>query len=229
MKFVSNKLFDEYTEKYDILSSSDYKDLWDFFKIFLNHEDVMNFLEIGCGSCAFSESMKKRLKNTNFFGIDLSYSIIKWSIFPCTQGMAQYLPYKNNSFDVIAAPASLHHFDDIEKVAEEVYRCQKPGGVFFSYDPNVFHPQRLIFMTAPLRYHFYKHSGDRALSKKKVQTIFTEKGFELLNSRYLCFYNSKASFFNKANYHLHSSLEKTIPFVSPFFASWFVMVFRKMS
>ena len=43
-------------------------------------------------------------------------------------GEAEYLPFSDSSFDLVTSATTLHHVENVEKVAKEIYRVLKPGG-----------------------------------------------------------------------------------------------------
>lgn len=42
---------------------------------------------------------------------------------------AYYLPFEDNTFDVICADAVVHHLDDLKTLFTGIHRCLKPGGI----------------------------------------------------------------------------------------------------
>ncbi len=59
----------------------------------------------------------------------------------------------------------------------------KTSGSFAAYDPNLFHPQRLLMMTKPLRTIFYK-IGDRAMSPIRFKGMLSKNGFDRIRISY---------------------------------------------
>ena len=41
---------------------------------------------------------------------------------------AYYLPFEDNTFDIICADAVVHHLEDLKKLFTGIHRCLKPGG-----------------------------------------------------------------------------------------------------
>ena len=48
-------------------------------------------------------------------------------------GDVQYLPYSNNSFDLITSVAAFEHFLNVPVVIQEMYNVLKPGGIAWVY------------------------------------------------------------------------------------------------
>jgi ubiquinone/menaquinone biosynthesis C-methylase UbiE len=42
---------------------------------------------------------------------------------------AYYLPFEDNTFDMICADAVIHHLDDLKTLFAGIHRCLKPGGI----------------------------------------------------------------------------------------------------
>jgi SAM-dependent methyltransferase len=58
---------------------------------------------------------------------------------------AEQLPFSSNSFDLVIAKDTLHHFADTEKALAEISRILKDGGVFIVSEPNWSLLGRFIF------------------------------------------------------------------------------------
>jgi len=96
-------------------------------------------LEIGCGNGIVRHFLNK---DVEYWGIDPDrnwilhpYHSFTEDIFPCLkepfpfiQGVGEYLPFKDNSFDNIIITATLDHVNSPSQVFEESYRILKDGG-----------------------------------------------------------------------------------------------------
>lgn len=86
---------------------------------------------------------------------------------------AYYLPFEDNTFDVICADAVVHHMDDLKKLFAGIYRCLKPGGICRFADTA----QSSLWQTAkkgllrPLQRYVHKKVG---ISPEDVKA--TERG-----------------------------------------------------
>jgi ubiquinone/menaquinone biosynthesis C-methylase UbiE len=98
------------------------------------HGDVL--LDIGCGRGVFTEKLTNNFKTV--IGID----IVKDELFSGVAGSgkamynamdANLLGFKSGSFDTIISRYTFHHLD-LQRAAQEVRRCLKPGGLFVMID-----------------------------------------------------------------------------------------------
>ncbi|MBI4753167.1 methyltransferase domain-containing protein [Candidatus Desantisbacteria bacterium] len=78
----------------------------------------------------------------------------KISVSPCLCGrkglnasfalcQAEYLPFKDNSFDAVVGNAVLHHLE-LPTALEEIKRVLKVGGRFAFTEPNMLNPQNML-------------------------------------------------------------------------------------
>lgn len=91
-------------------------------------------LDIACGTGDFSISAKKMGVNI-LFGADLSMNMLKlfdkkadWSKGKKVQTVAEFFPYKNESFTDIIVAFGVRNFYDIKKGFEEFNRVLKQNG-----------------------------------------------------------------------------------------------------
>ena len=76
-------------------------------------------LDVGCGTGISSDF------DCNVIGIDPSFEMLRKSRKPKVQGVAEKLPFKGKSFDVVIALTSVHNFDDVRKGIMEMRRVAK--------------------------------------------------------------------------------------------------------
>lgn len=223
------KFFDSYGKKYDVLSCIDFQFFSRPIFEFLEQTGLerLRVLEVGCGSCSFSEKLKLLRPGDGVWGLDLCIDLLRWSSLPVIQGDAHQLPFSDAAFDLIVAPAALHHFPDLRRAMTEIFRVLKTGGLFLSYDPNLYHPQRFIFMTDPLRRIFYRDSGDTALSPCRLTALAREIGFVTVEVEYHAMYNPDAGKMTKFNCALLRHVASRIPILKSIVAPWFLLWGRK--
>jgi SAM-dependent methyltransferase len=84
-------------------------------------------LEIGAGSLSKAEKY--------FHNVQLSDGSSVSKFGKENQLIAENLPFENETFDLIIAKDTLHHFSDTDKALSEISRVLKPGGLFIVSEP----------------------------------------------------------------------------------------------
>ncbi|MGJ8696852.1 MAG: class I SAM-dependent methyltransferase [Verrucomicrobiaceae bacterium] len=54
------------------------------------------------------------------------------------------LPFADGSFATVAVIEALHHFEDYDQALGEIFRVLRPGGVFYTLEPNGWNPIRRL-------------------------------------------------------------------------------------
>lgn len=103
-----------------------------------NHQ---NILEAGCGTGRWIKSLYE--ENLNVFGLDYSFEMLKISKennlkLKVINADADFIPAKNNYFDLIFCVNAIHHFPDKELFIKESFRILKSTGTIavFGVDPH---------------------------------------------------------------------------------------------
>ncbi|MBA3750352.1 MAG: class I SAM-dependent methyltransferase [Nitrosopumilus sp.] len=102
-------------------------------------------LDLACGTGILSSLLQK--KGNIVFGIDLTYEYLKIlktkkpELF-CINGIAEYLPFKNNCFDYIVS-SYLPKYADLTNLVNECFRVLKNGGKIILHD--FIFPNRRIY------------------------------------------------------------------------------------
>lgn len=98
------------------------------------------YVDIGCGTGNYTNALQK--KGYNFIGIDPAEKMlakakqknqqIDWKL-----GQAENITLETESVDGIIGSLTIHHWDDLEKSFDELYRILKPNGhlVIFTSTP----------------------------------------------------------------------------------------------
>ena len=113
----------------------------------VNYDERQNIkiLELGCGSCANLWMIAK--ENFDAYGLDLSANGIavghkmldNWQVKASLKvGSMTDIPFDDEYFDAIFDVFSTFHLNDYSFgiCLDEVVRCLKPSGKFFSYTPS---------------------------------------------------------------------------------------------
>ena len=167
---------------------------------FADNEALGSVLDIGCGTGALFPELKRRggdylvgidtfVQEYSFKGLMKKEDVaadIAWAD-------AQYLPFKDDSFDTVVCISALEHIEDSKGTLEEIKRIIKPGGRFLGGVPtqNIITDKLLGESTG------FHVSGHRKIlnAAKQVFGIIREKhipGFVPLNlSLYVAFEGRK--------------------------------------
>jgi ubiquinone/menaquinone biosynthesis C-methylase UbiE len=95
----------------------------------------MDVLDLGSGTGNIAFKLKK-LSNTNIFCTDISFEMLKKAydkslISICADANNHYLPFKNNSLDVIIGVYIIHHISNLKNLFMECHRILKNGTLIF--------------------------------------------------------------------------------------------------
>ena len=135
----------------------------------LEIKDNQKILETGVGAAENIYLLNKKAKNLEFFGNDIQHQMLvhsinnlkKWNIkVNLYRSDAQYLPFKDESFDVVFHLGSINLFPDKKRAIDEMIRVAKPGtkiviadesqkaekliSIFTGYNPDATPPVDLI-------------------------------------------------------------------------------------
>ncbi|GLI54709.1 S-adenosylmethionine-dependent methyltransferase [Propionigenium maris DSM 9537] len=141
-------------------------------------------IDLGCGDGRFLEKLRRIDSSIDLYGVDISEKMIaagkERRIPGCTLevGDAENLPYGDQIMDRIYCLNSFHHYPNPQRVAEELRRVLKPGGVLIVGEVYVLPGLReIINLLLP-----YGWTGDyRMYSKKSLNKIFKNNNFINLN------------------------------------------------
>jgi SAM-dependent methyltransferase len=109
---------------------------WAYFSAFSHGKDL-KFLELGFGNGCLSRFFLRRGIDVYSNEISMKYSLFLMSTnhdAKAVRSCAEILPYKDNSFDLVATFLALHHFN-LDLSLEEIYRVLKPGGKAVFMEP----------------------------------------------------------------------------------------------
>lgn len=90
-------------------------------------------------------------------------------------GDAYRTPFRDATFDVVLGNGALHHMPDPDKVAHEVRRVLKPGGVFFGREPNFHNPaiRRRVLRSGDVS------PNEWAVYPEEIKRSFGAEGFDV--------------------------------------------------
>lgn len=134
------------------------------------------------------------------------------------------LPFKDNSFDALMMVRATHHFKDMQKVSDELYRVLKPGGVAVIEVANKKTLPRMFrywtgksdqnpFSLEPIHLKEIDADGFYNYHPKYIEEIFRNSGFQISEVLSVSNFRSarlKAIFGNKFLINLESGAQKLL-------------------
>ena len=143
-------------------------------------ENPKSVLDVGCGT---GNVLMRLMSNEglNLYGIDISENMIETAKKNLKNraelkvGDAEYMPWNDNSFDVIVCNASFHHYPNPEKVLLEMKRVLKDNRTLIIGDPT----SPIIIRTLLNIGCKISNKGDyRIYSKKEIESLLIKCGFK---------------------------------------------------
>lgn len=145
---------EHYRQQYRLL-----KPEWqDSLVVYINLIDQLvskdiSILDIGCGHADFLSSVYE--KTQNVYGLDPdSHALSKnTTIINNVCGIADDIPFPDNTFDLVVMAWVLEHVEEPEKVFTEIHRVVKPGGKIVFLTPNAWNYITWINRLIPNMFH----------------------------------------------------------------------------
>ena len=147
-------------------------------------EQNCDILEIGCGS-GYGAELLSELRPKSYVGIDLmpeQIALARERRLPNAEFMvhdAAYLPFADESKDVVVIFGVLHHIPMWRKVVSEVYRVLRPSGRFFVEEPDGAAVARFEQVFA------WGHAPDALFLLSDFERFLRETGFTVLGQRHM--------------------------------------------
>jgi ubiquinone/menaquinone biosynthesis C-methylase UbiE len=98
------------------------------------------WLDVGCGTGAFTALVLARAAPESIVGIDPSPAQVEHATRTLTAPQAEFrtgsatdLPFGANEFDVVVSALAIHFFPDRPKAFQEMLRVTRPGGIVAGY------------------------------------------------------------------------------------------------
>jgi ubiquinone/menaquinone biosynthesis C-methylase UbiE len=157
-----------------------------------------NFLEIGPG---YGRVMKEIAQNNPIIGLEMDdelVELLKKRQFEVYKGVAESMPFEDNSFDVVLCEEVIEHIKMQSTVINEVYRVLKSNGVAIFTTPNKYIYRTLMLLNNLRRFDFtipiYKNPTPGHVSEltgKELKNLFKKK-FDIIDFKPLNSYLQKA-------------------------------------
>lgn len=185
------------TESYFDSTAADYDNSHDGKFVRCMYQEILSrvknipnsrILDLGCGNGNVIALLKGSI-SAKYDGLDISEKMIGeakkrlGNDVTLQVGNAEYLPYRDEEFEVIICNASFHHYKEPQKAVDEMKRVLKKGGMIILGDPTLRGklPVRILnwFMK-------YSKSGDAKIwHKQEIIGFFEANGFQVENWNYI--------------------------------------------
>jgi SAM-dependent methyltransferase len=112
-------------------------------------------LDIGCGLGMYTEAFSRY--SSHVYGIEVEHERAVKALDRATgvaQGVGEWLPFPNDSFDVVYSHEVLEHVDDDRAVVREMVRVTRPGQTIVAFVPNRLWPFETHGVYWRGQYHF---------------------------------------------------------------------------
>lgn len=158
-----------------------------FKKVIPHIPSKSRVLDVGCG---YQGKLLLKIKDklSSGFGVDISVNTEnkQEKINLIKHDLANPLPFKNNSFDVVTSLANLEHLYSPEYSLREIYRILKPGGLLLLTVPSTFSKPLLEFLSYKLSLISEQEIKDhKQYANKKILEILCKKiGFSSFKHTY---------------------------------------------
>jgi 2-polyprenyl-6-hydroxyphenyl methylase/3-demethylubiquinone-9 3-methyltransferase len=161
---------------------------FEFFDRYVSNWQGLNALDVGCGGGFSCEFMAKR--GVVVSGIDRAARCIKTAQdharsckleIDYKQGVAENLPYSEETFDLVICVDVLEHVADFNKTIMEIHRVLKPNGVFFFDTINRNFRSKFVMIWL-LEYLLQEipqgiHDWNKFIKPREITKVMQENGF----------------------------------------------------
>jgi ubiquinone/menaquinone biosynthesis C-methylase UbiE len=158
----------------------------------------VRWLDVGCGTGAFTELVLQRNSPAAISAIDPSENLIAFAKskpsadrIDYRNGDAMSLPYGNNGFDVATMALVIQYIPDPGKAMREMTRVVRQGGTIAAYvwpEDSEGHPYRALDDTfRTIGVADYNRPGNRMRSANALVELFASSGLRNIGNRTIDF------------------------------------------
>lgn len=149
-----------------------------------NNNDEVKILDIGSGSSDNLIAAKNSFPNIRISSLDKNLRTLTATknLIPKINSDAFYLPFKNNSWDLVHVALFLHHFNEIQikKLLKEFLRISKKGIIINDLERSYFallgiKLLTILFSKSEMVKHDAPISVKRGFSKSDLINLFNEQ------------------------------------------------------
>ncbi len=128
-----------------------------------------SILDVGCGTGRLLRAVSVRWPEAQLFGVDPAPRMISEaarlnSSATFKPGMAENLPFPDQSMDMVLTSLSFHHWVDHQQAVNEIARVLRPGGFFCLADH--------VFLVTKLW-------GEKVKSPREIRALMMNAGLTL--------------------------------------------------
>lgn len=173
LKVVQKEWYDHKTqlEKDEIIQTSTFTHIKRLKELFLSKKARLS-LNCGCGGGEQKDIFGPSV------GIDISIANVRSLVKAGGQGVVadmEFIPFKDEAFDIVYGFGILHHLSDIKKGVSEATRVLKKGGyIGFGGENNGLCP--LLYVMAFLYRNWKIEKGSYRIREGNLRKIFRESG-----------------------------------------------------
>lgn len=168
--------------QYDVFDERGYEKLLHEFSRLVGSSTGERFLDIGCGTGAFTRHLARL--GLEGIGLDLSLDNVLTASpelpeFEFVTGDSETLPFSDEQFDIVIFSGILHHLTSMHEALAEGYRVLKPGGRLFAYDPNGRNPAMWLYRSpqSPFSSRQGWTVNERLLLSEDIESCLRRAGF----------------------------------------------------
>jgi SAM-dependent methyltransferase len=165
----------------------------------------LRWLDVGCGSGAFTEQIVERCRPAEVQGIDPSEQQLAFArarpgaaIAKFQRGDAMALPFNNQSFDAAVMALVIFFLPDPAKGVAEMVRVNRPGGVAATYAWDMlgggFPLEPILAEIRALGVTHQPPPSDAASKMEALRALWTAAGLEAVDTREIAVERTFANF-----------------------------------
>jgi ubiquinone/menaquinone biosynthesis C-methylase UbiE len=134
-------------------------------------------LDLGAGESTYTRLIAARYGPALTIACDLFHerlraaAVVRSAAVSFVAGDALRLPIYAGTIDIVFASLLLCQVPDLDRLASEIGRVLRPGGVFIGIEPNPYNPVHLY------RYWFGEHSPNQYILSRRHLNAFQREGF----------------------------------------------------
>ncbi|BCL35202.1 class I SAM-dependent methyltransferase [Nostoc sp. MS1] len=152
----------------------------------------LKILDLGCGNGIASYSFASLGHDVTAVDPDASADVgleaakrlslyVSNGSISITQAFAESLPFADETFDIVYARQSLHHFSDLQQGVTECSRVLKKHGLFFATREHIISDKNQLQQFLENHILHQLHGGENAYLLKDYTLVIHKAGFKILN------------------------------------------------